>query len=135
MRKKTVYDFEKFVKLELIFKIDEPNDFSQNLDFESFEAEKSDVKNEKIGQKLENLSKNFVADLKKLANKKTQPSLVLSQNSSADSLYNFNKKKPNFESQYSSLQDGRSMNSEIISESKLPDSPIGRSYGSSNEMK
>ena len=33
-----VYDFEKFVKLEIIIKIDEPNDFSQNLDFESFEV-------------------------------------------------------------------------------------------------
>ena len=105
----TVYDFEKFVKLEIIIKIDEPNDFSQNLDFESFEAEKSDVKNEKIGQKLEKLSKKFVVDLKKLANKKTQPSLVLSQNSNADSLYNFDKEKPNFDSEYSSLQDGRSM--------------------------
>ena len=127
----TVYDFEKFVKLEIIIKIDEPNDFSQNLDFESFEAEKSDVENEKIGQKLEKLSKKFVVDLKKLANKKTQPSLVLSQNSNADSLYNFDKEKPNFESEYSSLQDGRSMNSEIISESELPDSP---SYGNSDEI-
>ena len=70
----TVYDFEKFVKLEIIIKIDEPNDF-----------------------------------LSKLANKKAQPSLVLRQNSNADSFYNFDKEKPNFESEYSSLQDGRSM--------------------------
>ena len=61
--------------------------------------------------------------------------MVLSQNSNADSLYNFDKEKPNFESEYSSLQDGRSMNSETISESELPDSPIGGSYGSSDEMK
>ena len=89
------------------------------MDFESFEAKKSDVENEKIGQKLEKLLKKFVVELKKLANKKAQPSLVLSQNSSADSLYNFDKEKPNFESEYSSLQDGRSMNSDIISESEL----------------
>ena len=59
-KEETVYDFKKFVKLEIIIKIDKPNDFSQNLDFESFEAEKSDVENEKIGQNLESYQKRLL---------------------------------------------------------------------------
>ena len=62
----TVYDFEKFVKLEILDEIDEPNVFSRKLDFESLETEKSDSKNQKNGRKLEKLSKKFLVDLKKL---------------------------------------------------------------------
>ena len=85
--------------------------FFQNLEFESFEAEKSDVENEKIGQKLEKLSKKFVVDLKNLQIK--SPAFICFKPKK------FDKEKPNFESEYLSLQDGRSMNSEIISESEI----------------
>ena len=54
-----VYDFENFVKLELLEETDEPNVFSRKLDFESSEDEKSDAKNgpnfEKLTKKLKKL--------------------------------------------------------------------------------
>ena len=128
----TVYDFEKFVKLEIIIKIDEPNDFSQNLDFWVIWSWKIWCRDWKDRTETGKVIEKVCC---RLANKKTQPSLVLSQNSNSDLLYNFDKEKLNFESEYSSLKDGRSMNSKIISESELPDSPIGGSYGSSDEMK
>ena len=54
-----VYDFENFVKLEILEESDEPNVFSRKLDFESSENEKSDAKNEIVGQKLEKLTKKL----------------------------------------------------------------------------
>ena len=55
-----VYDFENFVKLEILEESDdEPNVFSRKLDFESSEDEKSDAKNESVGQKLEKLTKKI----------------------------------------------------------------------------
>ena len=55
--KDTIYDFEEFVKLEVLEKTDLLN--SQNLNLEPLEDEKSDAKNESIGQKLEKLSKKL----------------------------------------------------------------------------
>ena len=54
-----VYDFENFVKLEILEESDEPNVFSRKLDFESSENEKSDAKNEIVVQKLEKLTKKL----------------------------------------------------------------------------
>ena len=55
-----VYNFENFVKLEILEESDdEPNVFSRKLDFESSEDEKSDAKNESVGQKLEKLTKKI----------------------------------------------------------------------------
>ena len=54
-----VYDFENFVKLEILEESDEANGFSRKLDFESSEDEKSDSKNENVGQKLEKLTKKL----------------------------------------------------------------------------
>ena len=54
-----VYDFENFVKLEILEESDEDNGFSRKLDFESSEDEKSDSKNENVGQKLEKLTKKL----------------------------------------------------------------------------
>ena len=69
-----------------------------------FKAEKTDAENKKIEQKVKELSEKFAVDLRKLVNKKAQPPLVLSQNSNADSLYNFDKEKPNFESVYKMVE-------------------------------
>ena len=54
-----VYDFENFVKLEILEESDEANGFSRKLVFESSEDEKSDSKNENVGQKLEKLTKKL----------------------------------------------------------------------------
>ena len=54
-----VYDFENFVKLEILEESDEANGFSRKLVFESSEDEKSDAKNESVGQKLEKLTKKI----------------------------------------------------------------------------
>ena len=59
--------------------------------------------------------------------KKRQTEKVLSQNSSNDSLDNFDERKPTIELEYSSSQDSSTNNS------KLPDSPIVGNYGSSDE--
>ena len=59
--------------------------------------------------------------------KKRQTQKVSSQNSSNDSLDNFDERKPPFEIEYSSSQDSSTNNSE------LPDSPIVGNYGSSDE--
>ena len=59
--------------------------------------------------------------------KKRQTQTVSSQNSSNDSLDNFDERKPPFEIEYSSSQDSSTNNSE------LPDSPIVGNYGSSDE--
>ena len=55
----TVYDFENFVKLEILEESDEPTVCSRKLDFQSSEDEKSDSKNENVGQKLEKLTKKL----------------------------------------------------------------------------
>ena len=55
----TVYDFENFVKLEILEESDEPKVCSRKLDFQSSEDEKSDAKNENVGQKLEKLTKKL----------------------------------------------------------------------------
>jgi len=55
----TVYDFENFVKLEILEESDEPTVCSRKLDFQSSEDEKSDTKNENVGQKLEKLTKKL----------------------------------------------------------------------------
>ena len=55
----TVYDFENFVKLEILEESDEPTVCSRNLDFQSSEDEKSDAKNENVGQKLEKLTEKL----------------------------------------------------------------------------
>ena len=55
----TVYDFENFVKLEILEESDEPTVCSRKLDFQSSEDEKSDAKNENVGQKLEKLTKKL----------------------------------------------------------------------------
>ena len=126
--KDTIYDFEEFVKLEVLEKTDVLN--SQNLNLEPLEDEKSDAKNESIGQKLEKLSKK----LKKLGfssqkNEKIQTPMVLSPNSSVDSLDSFDTKDKKLESEYSSSQEGPSDRRE----SELLDSPIGENYGSSDD--
>ena len=55
----TVYDFENFVKLEILEESDEPKVCSRKLDFQSSEDEKSDAKNgpnfEKLTKKLKKL--------------------------------------------------------------------------------
>ena len=61
--------------------------------------------------------------------KKRQPQKVSSQNSSNDSLDNFDERKPTIEIEYSSSQDSS------INNSELPDSPIVGNYGSSDEDK
>ena len=55
----TVYDFENFVKLEILEESDKATVCSRKLDFQSSEDEKSDAKNEKVGQKLEKLTKKL----------------------------------------------------------------------------
>ena len=82
---------------------------SKFLSLEPFilEDEKSDAKNESIGQKLEKLSKK----LKKLGfssqkNEKIPTPMVLSPNSSVDSLESFDTKDKELESEYSSSQEG-----------------------------
>ena len=52
----TVYDFENFVKLEILEESDEPKVCSRKLDFQSSEDEKSDAKN---GPKFEKLTKKL----------------------------------------------------------------------------
>ena len=55
----TVYDFENFVKLEILEESDEPTVCSRKLNFQSSEDEKSDAKNgpnsEKLTKKLKKL--------------------------------------------------------------------------------
>ena len=52
----TIYDFENFVKLEILEESDKATVCSRKLDFQSSEDEKSD---EKVGQKLEKLTKKL----------------------------------------------------------------------------